>query len=233
MLAVLLATAVALAAPPAPATSPGAGVDLFAGVGFAREQLRARACDAEGACAAVRADDVQGGGLIVRTGSPVAVYVGAARAHDAVAAAMYEGIGWSGRAGLRADFGASGRGTSAVGAFAWAEAGTARTRAADGSTAERWRVDVGGAAVFGRVEDGLRAWVGAEVNPWRTDAAEVIDGTYALTLGPAVPVAAVAGAALVSGALGGPWAENGRISTGLQLHAGGTSGLEGFLSVGF
>jgi hypothetical protein len=233
MLAVLMVVTPVWAAPPAPATSPGAGVDLFLGAGYSRELLRARDCDADASCNASRADDAQGGGLIIRTGTPLAVYVGAARSHDAIEAAMYDGAGWTGRAGLRADFGASGRGSSPVGAFAWAETSTVRTRAADGSSAERWRVDAGGAAVFGRIEDGVRTWVGAEFNPWRSDDAQVVDGSFGVALGARLPVAAVAGAALVSDPLGGPWSDAGRVSAGLQLRVGGSSGLEGFVAVGF
>jgi hypothetical protein len=75
--------------------------------------------------------------------------------------------------------------------------------------------------------------VGAEFNPWRSDDAQLVDGSFGVSLGARLPVSAVAGAALVSDPLGGPWTEAGRVSAGLQLRVGGSSGLEGFVSVGF
>lgn len=231
MLAVLLA-AVAVAAPPSPALASGLGADVYLSAAQGSEHLATGECGAEDTgCRALRADDLQGGTVVVRTGTPVAVYVGAGHAHEDLAAAMYSGTGWGGRAGVRVDFGAAGRSAPLLTGFAWAEAATAHTASDDGSCAARWRADIGGAAVFGRLDDGVRVWAGAEATPWRADRATVVDGTFELPLQGRLPLAGVTGVAFVSDPVGGPWNDAGRLAAGLSARIGGASGIEGFFAV--
>jgi hypothetical protein len=222
----LLAAAVS-AAPLAPSSLAGLGIEASFYGGTQRAWLREAGCTG-GACDAWRIDTLVGAEVTVGLAKPVGLYFHGAWADEDVAAARYAADGYALGGGVvgRLDV------NRLLGVHAWLGVEHQLTAADDLSEqVSAVEIDLGAVVRAGSVEDGFSAWIGGGVVPWADVRGSVVDGAVALTLAPRFPVEAAAGFQMASAPLFGPWNDRTRLAAGANVTVGYRTSLIGFISV--
>jgi len=223
----LLFATLALAAPLAPSTLPGSGVEVSVYTGGQTAWLREPDCIGD-ACDAWRVDTLVGGEVGVGLLEGFGLYGHGAHVTETVDAAQYTAEGYAFGGGLRGSLPLG----ALVGLDGWL--GVEHQFTAGGDLTEQataWQLDGGVVLRGGAAREGFQGWIGAGFVPWSAQSATVLDGAVTVGLTPRVPVEAVAGFQLVSEPLFGPWDTRTRLSAGLSGALGYRSGLTGFLTV--
>ena len=197
-------------------TPTGWGIETDAGLGRAREVLRAGTCTA---CTAWR--DTTPAHATLRVATPavgrarLGAWASAGRAPVEVAAAETTGDAWLASAGAQAE---GGRWAGWLGAHV---AGMQDARAAQARAGAAWTA--------GSVEDGVRGWLGVEATLTVTDSLDALGGAVPLRFTRTLPLDVVGGMRVVSDPLGGPWARRGRLFADVRGALGGRAELGGAL----
>jgi hypothetical protein len=222
----LLWTTAAFAAPLAPSTLPGPGIEVSGYGGSQRAWLRQSDCPGN-ACDALRVDGLLGVEAGVNVWKSVGLYAHGAHVKETVDAATYAGAGYAVGGGLRAALPLG----PYWGVHLWG--GVEQQLTGIDDLSERltaWSVDGGAALRGGRQDEGFQGWIGLDLVPWSTNAAQVLDGDLSLELHARLPLTATGGLMWISEPLAGPWDQRTRLGAGMTGSAGYDTGLQGFVS---
>ncbi len=195
----LFLLSVAYAGPPLPQLGQGFGVGVSAWAATTTDVLSDPECAEGGNCVAHRAHSGTGGMLHLQVGPVVTGWLGAGADNVSVPQAAYEAAGITFDGGVSLNL----RPKQDLGALVWLGGDYGASGDDAGEHARRWGVRAGGAVRTGRPDDGLGAWLGAELRVPGADLTATLGGGLELALAPVVPASVVGGFTVWSPPLSG------------------------------